>query len=202
MGASESYHDGLVQGWEAVLFGGHPARTLAATLPNRAVSELLHSAYLSYYLIVYGPPLHYYVRRRFPAFGEAMLALTITYAVCFLAFVLFPVQGPRYVWEPSAGIPDGPFRSLALWILERGSSRGTAFPSSHAAVAMAQSVVTLRHSRGLGLVVTTASLLLMVGAVYGGFHYAIDVVTGAALGLTIGVAVIAWRRALDHDVTR
>ncbi len=184
--------DALVQRWEAALFGGQPARTLAASMPSVALSELLHLGYLLYYPIVYVPPLVLYLAGRRMEFGLTLLAVMLTYVVCFAIFALFPVEGPRYAWPPPAGVPAGPVRSLALAVLERGSSRGTAFPSSHAAVAAAQSILALRHHRAFGIAVAVTSALLMVGAVYGGFHYAVDVVAGAIVGSIIAVAVV-WR---------
>ena len=100
--------------------------------------------------------------------------------------MVFPVQGPRYI-APPAGVPDGLFRSLTLALLEGGSSRGAAFPSSHVSVAVAQTLLALRFQRRLGWVLVPVTTLLALGAVYGGFHYAVDVLVGAALGV-----VSAW----------
>jgi membrane-associated phospholipid phosphatase len=100
---------------------------------------------------------------------------------CYLIFVVWPVQGPRYL-SPPIGVPTGPVRGLALTILEGGSSRGAAFPSSHVAVAVTQSLVMLRHRRALGAVVSAVTVALALGAVYGGFHYAVDALTGALVG--------------------
>jgi membrane-associated phospholipid phosphatase len=184
-------HDALVQGWEAALFGGQPARTLAASLPGVAPSELLHLGYLLYYPIVYVPPLVLYLTGRRREFERMTYAAMLTYAICFLIFVIFPVEGPRYAWGAAPSVPTGPMRSLTLAILEQGSSRGTAFPSSHAAVAAAQAVLTLRSDLGLGILVTATAVLLMIGAVYGGFHYAVDVLAGAFVGIVVAVGVIA-----------
>jgi membrane-associated phospholipid phosphatase len=189
IGAGAVLRDPVVQGWEAALFGGQPARTLAGGLPSAALSELLHLGYLLYYPIVYVPPLLLYATGRHEEYSRTALVLMLTYAICFAIFALFPVEGPRYAWGAPPVAPGGPVRSLALVILERGSSRGTAFPSSHAAVAAAQSVVALRYQRGVGVVVTVTSILLMVGAVYGGFHYAVDVLAGAVLGTVIALVV-------------
>lgn len=194
MGAAATFHDSAVQQWESALFAGQPARALAGKLPHRALSELLHLGYLSYYPIIYIPPLVFYATGRREAFGRAVLASMLIYAGCFLTFVAFPVEGPRYLWGAPANVPNGPIRSLAQFVLERGSSRGAAFPSSHAAIAVAQAVVTLRYARGLGMVVAIASLLLMVGAVYGGFHYAVDIVAGAVVGVIVAVSVLARRQ--------
>jgi membrane-associated phospholipid phosphatase len=115
--------------------------------------------------------------------------MMLTYAVCFAAFLLFPVEGPRYAWGAPPNVPSGPIRSLTLAILERGSSRGTAFPSSHAAVAAAQAIMALRSQRRIGVAVSVASALLMIGAVYGGFHYAVDMLAGAVVGLIVALVV-------------
>jgi membrane-associated phospholipid phosphatase len=189
IGADAVLRDPIVQAWEAALFGGQPARTLAGHLPSAATSELLHLGYLLYYAIVYLPPLVLYLAGRRDEFARTMFAVMLTYAVCFIVFALFPVEGPRYAWGAPPSVPAGPVRSFTLAVLERGSSRGTAFPSSHAAVASAQAILALRYQRGLGVVVAVTSALLMIGAIYGGFHYAVDVLAGAVVGIVISIAV-------------
>jgi membrane-associated phospholipid phosphatase len=195
IGADAVLRDAMVQAWEAALFNGQPARDLAGRVPNTALSELLHLGYLLYYAIVYAPPLLLYLAGRREEFGRTAFALMLTYAVCFTIFALFPVEGPRYAWGAPPSVPAGSIRSLTLAILERGSSRGTAFPSSHVAVASAQAILALRYQRGLGVAVAVTSALLMVGAVYGGFHYAVDVLAGAVIGAAIGIATVIPRPA-------
>lgn len=188
---SVPFRDATVLAWEAGLFGGLPARSLAGALPFTWLSELLHFGYLSYYAIVFAPPALLYLRGRQDAFAASAAAVMASFALCFLVFALWPVEGPRYRYPAPDGIADGPVRSLVLFILERGSSRGAAFPSSHAAAAVAQAVVLLRVWPALGGAVAGLTALLLVGAVYGGFHYAIDMVAGTGLGLA--VAAVALR---------
>jgi membrane-associated phospholipid phosphatase len=194
-GANARFQDQLVQGWEAALFGASPAHTAAARLPWMGLSELLHLGYLSYYGIIYLPPLWLYLRNERREFEVTITALAITFTGCFAVFAFFPVAGPRYLWTAPPGIPDGPVRRLALTVLEAGSSKGAAFPSSHVAVSMVQSVMMLRHHRKAGLVISAASLLLALGAVYGGFHYGVDVLAGAATGGLIAATTILGARA-------
>lgn len=188
--------DALVQGWDRSIFGTDPARTLAGVLPNVWLSEALHAAYLSYYAIIYGPPLLLYLGRSRVGFHEAVLAFTATMVVCFLVFCLFPVEGPRYAWAAPAGVPEGPVRSTVLMLLAGGSSRGTAFPSSHLAIALSMSLSSLRWRPRLGVVLTAVSALLGVGAVYGGFHYAVDMGAGAVAGV-LGWLAGRWVSRLD-----
>jgi membrane-associated phospholipid phosphatase len=188
-GAESRFHDQLVQQWESAVFGTSPAHTAAGRFASTGLSELLHLGYLSYYLIIYAPPLWLYLRGERRNFEITIMALAIVFTGCFVVFVYFPVAGPRYLWSAPAGIPDGPIRRLALYVLAAGSSRGAAFPSSHVAVAVAQSLMMLRHHRGAGLLISIASLLLALGAVYGGFHYGIDVLAGAATGVVVATGV-------------
>jgi membrane-associated phospholipid phosphatase len=129
-----------------------------------------------------------YARGNRRGYGETVVALTSVYLVCWMIFSIAPVQGPRYLWAADA--PDGPVRRFTVALLTAGSSRGAAFPSSHMAVSVAQAVMALRWQprTGVGLVVVAA--LVGLGAVYGGFHYGIDIVAGAVLGLVVSAATI------------
>ncbi len=180
------YHDPLIMGWESAIFGS-PATELAAAIPNIVFSEVLHLCYLLYYPTIFLPPALLYYRRRTRQFEGAVLAVVATAAVCFAIFVYFPVQGPRY-FGPPEGVPHGPVRGLTLAILESGSSRGAAFPSSHMAIATAQAMAQLRYHRPMGLIIALITVGIGVGAVYGGFHYAIDMSVGAV----VGVVVAGW----------
>jgi len=184
------YFDGVVQGWEQAIFGGQPSRTLAAAMPWKPLSELLHLSYLSYYLLIFGPALMIRAAGRRADFRRAVFALMLTFVAHYLFFVWFPVQGPRYLFPaPGGSLADGPFYRLAHAVLEAGSSQGAAFPSSHVGVAVAQTLVTRRYLGKWWLVAATLTAGLAAGAVYGGFHYATDVLAGAALGaLCCGVA--------------
>ena len=134
-------------------------------------------------------------------FDRAVFVLMLTFVACFIAYIVFPVSGPRYLW-PSAA-PEGWLRRLATWLLEARSSRGTAFPSSHVAVACAQSVLAVRFFGPRGAVVPIVTVGLALGAIYGGFHYAVDVLAGAALGILTaigGLVILRWCRSQANAI--
>lgn len=180
------YRDTVVTAWESAVFGS-PATELAAAIPNVVLSEALHLTYLLYYPTVLVPLALLYYWRRIDQFEDSVLAVVAAAVVCFVVFVYFPVQGPRY-FGPPEGVPNGPMRALTLSILESGSSRGAAFPSSHMALATAQAMAQLRFHRPMGVVVAVIALGIGRGAVYAGFHYAIDMAVGAG----VGIAVAYW----------
>ena len=199
------YHDPAIARLEFAVFGAQPAFQWAGRWPSRALSELLHACYASYYVLIYLPPLLLYLGMTGPeprlgqnteAFQDTVLAVQVAFLICFLAFVFFPVQGPRYLGVPQ-GVPDGPVRRLVLALLEAGSSRGAAFPSSHVAVATTQFVMVVRYQPRLSFLVFAISLGFAAGAVYGGFHYAVDALAGVAVGTLAVPLAGALRRRLE-----
>lgn len=189
-GLGTGYHDTWVQHLEAALFGTQPSRVLAGSMPLLVLSEVLHLGYLAYYPAIFAPPLLLYVKRDARGFAQTVLALTVIYTVCWTIFVLMPVEGPRYLWAPPPGVPNGPIRRLATDLLAAGSSRGAAFPSSHMAVMVGQTLLALRWQRRVGWTLCLISLLVGVGAVYGGFHYAVDILAGGMLGGVCAAVVL------------
>lgn len=192
-GVGRPHADAVVVAWEHLLFPANPSATWAPALPSRLVSEALHLAYASYYLLVLLPPVLLYLRRRRLEYARTMLALVLVYAICFLTYLLFPVDGPRYL-VGAASAPEGPVRAFVLHLLAAGSSRGTAFPSSHVAASVVASLCALRFQCPVGVVVAVSTLGLALGTVYGGFHYAVDALVGGIVGLVAwGLASTLWR---------
>ena len=175
------HRDAWAIAWEQALFPDNPSATLAPRFSSVALSEALHLAYAAYYLLVYLPPIALYLRGQRDAFMATVLALTIVYGTCFITYALLPVDGPRYLVGPAAA-PEGPVRAFVLALLDQGSSRGTAFPSSHVAASVVSSLCALQYQRRVGVVVSVVTAALTVATVYGGFHYAVDALVGVILG--------------------
>lgn len=191
--ASKPMHDVSILSLEHRWFG-EPAREWARRYPSRTLSAVLHLGYLSYYFVIYLPPLRLALRRDDRALNETVLALTMAFVAGFVCFVLWPVEGPRYRWPALGNIDDNHVQRLTHAVLERYSSRGTAFPSSHVSVAVVQTLLAWRWQRRLAWALTPLAITLAIGAVYGGFHYLIDVVVGALLGTIIATSVLLRAR--------
>ena len=195
VGAGRPHADAQVFAWERAFFPTNPSATLAVAWHSAALSEMLHAAYLSYYALIFLPPILLWLQRRRLPFLQTLLALAVVYALCFTIYVLFPVDGPRFLHGP-ANAPNGPIRAIVVALLESGSSRGTAFPSSHVAASVVASVCALRFQRVLGVAVAVLTAGICFGAVYGGYHYAVDIVAGLATGaVALLVAITLERRA-------
>lgn len=192
-----TYFDELIIGWEQTLFGGQPSRDWAAAAPLLWLSEPLHAAYLSYYFIIFVPPLLLFLRADRAEFRGAVFTLMLAFFAHYLFFIYFPVQGPRYLFPaPGGELANGYFYQMAHRILEAGSAQGAAFPSSHVGVSVAQTLVVARTMPRLTPVFALLTIGLAVGAVYGGFHYATDAVAGVVLGVIAFVAAPHLARAL------
>jgi membrane-associated phospholipid phosphatase len=190
-------HDALVQRWEQALFGGQLSTAWVRAFPSPAWSTLMHAAYVSYYLILAGSPLGLWLSGRRAAARATLFAMMATFYLCYTAFLVFPVAGPRYAFAQATNAATAvPAAVLARRLLETFSAWGTAFPSSHVAVAIVAAVCAWRGFRPLGLALVPAALLLTLATVYGQFHYAVDAVAGAFVALMV---LLGARPARQYD---
>jgi membrane-associated phospholipid phosphatase len=186
--------------WESVLFAVPPnewLRRYSATW----FAELLGFGYFSFY------PLYPAVagvlwgwRRRTlyaGAFRRLTDGLSVGYAICYATYLLFPTRSPSH----NVGVPTiastqsgGPFHYLVQMIQGSAGVHGNAFPSAHIMLAFAVLVFVLRYFPRLAPWIMVCVLLMCVGAVYDGYHYAVDVLAGAVLGTAVGAGFLArWR---------
>ena len=113
----------------------------------------MHGAYLSYYAILAGAPLGLWLSGRRAAAREALLAMMVTFYVCYTrSSSRSRSPGPRYVFPAADNAATAvPLARLTHRLLEGGSAWGTAFPSSHVAVALVAAAVRLaRRGAALG----------------------------------------------------
>lgn len=200
---SPGYLDGAVQGWEAAIFGGQPSITFAERLPSPWLSELLHAGYFSYYLVVPGAALAVYVKAGGRGLARLTISVALAFFVCYLCFAVFPVAGPRYEFARIGGaLSEEPLFRIVHGVLEAGSSKGTAFPSSHVAAAGAALLACRRDAPRWFWVFLPAVVLLTVGTVYGRFHYAVDALAGLAVAAATFAAAPGLQRRLGGDGRR
>jgi membrane-associated phospholipid phosphatase len=188
--ASMPVYDSLVRQWEVLLFGGQVSRDWWQAAPSAFWSTVFHAAYLSYYLIVSAPALYFAWRGDLKAVRRFVLVVMLTFVICYLVFIFFPVAGPYYEFpRPAAWFTQNLPARLAYEALATGSSYGAAFPSSHVAAAVAATLAAARASRRLGIFLLIPTLLLTGGVVYCQMHYGVDALAGLAVGVIVTWAV-------------
>jgi len=116
------------------------------------------------------------------------LVLTPTY-ICYAITPFFPAFPPRSVAEQSQQ-PGTRSRRFNLWILKVGSIQAISFPSAHVASALGAALAIWHYLPVAGMIFFAISFWIAVAAVAGGYHYAIDVVSGAAVSVAV---YLVWR---------
>jgi membrane-associated phospholipid phosphatase len=187
---------GPLQRLEASLFGGQPSLHLSERLPYVALSEYLHFCYFSYLLLVPLVGGLWYFRGKRDAFHELFFLVSLTYAVSYLFYILFPVDSPFYLHEPPGPPLAGHFfYELVHFLSERGGARGGAFPSSHVSVSSVVLLVALRRENRLLWWLLPLCAGIALATVYGRFHYAVDVLAGWMLALAVVIGTRLPARA-------
>jgi membrane-associated phospholipid phosphatase len=127
---------------------------------------------------------------------RTIFAVMVTFYLCYVVFLFFPVAGPRYAFDAAhnAATTVGPAR-FAQWLLDRGDSWGAAFPSSHVAASVVATGMALRYWRALGWVLLPFTAGLILAVVYGQFHYAVD----ALAGLVVAAVMLGIMQTAEAD---
>jgi membrane-associated phospholipid phosphatase len=186
---------------EQAIFGFQPAVAFMATWPHPVISEFFYLSYFTYYLMIAGVGLALFFRNR-AAFRHFVAILSFVLYICFAAFIFLPVAGPpafyldiprfagqhllpHYPLEFPLQVTRGPFFQLMAFIYRHFESGGAAFPSSHVAVALCTLLFSWRYLPRIRFIHLAAVLALSISTVYCRYHYAVDVIAGAATALVL-----------------
>jgi membrane-associated phospholipid phosphatase len=200
LGLRGAWQNGSLVAWEAALFAAPPAEWLRR-YSSWWWRELLEFGYFSFYPLypaVAGVLWAWRRRARYAgAFRRMTDGLSVGYAVCYATYLLFPTRSPSHnVGQAAAALPaqsSGPFHHLVSFIQNTAGVHGNAFPSGHIMLGFAVLVFVVRYFPWLAPWLLLCNLLMCAGAVYDGYHYAIDVAAGAVLGVAVGAAFLGRR---------
>ena len=189
--------------WESALFAAPPAEWLRR-FSSPWFSELLEFGYLSFYPlypVVGGVLWAWRGRARFAGAFRCMTdALSVGYVTCYATYMLFPTRSPSHnagTGAAAATPSGGPFHFLVRVIQGNAGVHGNAFPSAHIMLACVVLVFTWRYFPRVAPWIAACVLLMCAGAVYDGYHYALDVIVGAAIGLLVGATFMARSATRD-----
>lgn len=188
--------DGTIRALDLSMFGSHLNDHFAILFSWGVLRDFMGFSYLSYYLLILGPPLALALRRREKALSNHTFALITTYLVCFVIYLVLPVLGPRDLahaaGETARGV-GGIFGPVINAFFEAGDSLGTAFPSSHCAGSLASALLVRRYFRGaVGWAALVWAGFIILSTVYTNNHYAIDAVAGVLTALLIHKLVFVY----------
>jgi len=179
------YFDNIIIQLEEIIFKMQPSIELARILDSFVLSEIFHFGYISYFIMIPLLPAALYAGGNKDKFKRVVFGITFTFLSCYLIFIFFPVMGPRFAFADklTGEMKSFFFRDIILFIFERGAVKGAAFPSSHVAVAVVILLFAFKYQKKLYNTFFPLVIFLIIGTVYGRFHYAIDSITGAVLGV-------------------
>lgn len=204
--------DHVVAQWEQSIFNMQPGQTFSETMPWWWVSEPMHLGYGSYYFLLGGVPLLYFMHRYDEFLRTSFIVLSAFFAF-YLFFDLMPVTGPQFYFEavgldkiregifPEMGtyfathqeclpIPgaDGPFKAFVQIMHDAGERPTAAFPSSHVGASTVLLMLAIRFCRKQKSWTTMywfmpLYILLCFSTVYIKAHYAVDAMAGVPFGI-------------------
>lgn len=162
------------------------------------LTEIMYFFYTAYYFLIPGFGLPLYLawrrkgeRRQAIRFREYMLAVTLTFWVCYLHFLVTPGAGPVF-WAGYPGtvltLQGGPITAFEQWLFARGAIVGGAFPSSHVAVAFVIAIYSVRF-RLASWFFAPVAVGLAISTMYNGYHYGVDVVWGIVVAVAMSALV-------------
>ncbi len=152
--------------------------------PALWLSEFMTVGYLTYYFVIPLLAIGAWASAGRAGFHRLGVTVALAFAICYTWFILFPVMGPRYWYGALEGaLSEGSIYQFTRELLAGGSSKGTAFPSSHVAGTCAAWFAAAREDERGFYLAAFPVVILTLSTFWVGFHYAID----AAAGL-----VIAW----------
>jgi membrane-associated phospholipid phosphatase len=187
--------------FESRLFAVPPAAWMHAHAASWLV-QFLEFGYFAFYLLYPLVGGAFWVRRDRRPFANAFRrltdALSVGYLICYATYLLFPTRSPANSLgvQQFGGTQGGLFQSLVGQIQNHAGVHGNAFPSAHIMLAFVVLVFAYRFLPRLAPWLLFPILLMCVGAVYDGYHYASDVMVGAVLGTAVGLAFL--RRETSH----
>jgi membrane-associated phospholipid phosphatase len=111
----------------------------------------------------------------------------------YAQFPFWPSEPPRVMY-PGWDLPSflTPLRRLNLFLVGNYGIHISVFPSAHVSGAVAGALMFRRilpRRHWVGDILMTVAVLIAVATVYGRYHYIVDAVSGAAVG------VVAYRLA-------
>jgi len=182
----KEWFDGILVSIDRALFGTDLG-VWVERFDHPVLNEIFRLGYASYYLlIIFGAGFHYFRSDRF-YYISFMSKVTLAFCLSYITFIIFPVEGPRFFNAHLFSTNmDGLYFSLVQQdIIHIASIQGGAFPSSHVAVALIVWQSFYKKHRGLFIIMSPFITALIIGTIWGRYHYAIDVVAGILLAAII-----------------
>jgi membrane-associated phospholipid phosphatase len=183
---------------ETAIFGNELSLILEQyTFP--ILTEWMMFAYVIYVPLVPAVAFICYFSGGFNAAEDYLFALVISYAFCFIGFVLFPVATPLFFMPEAYQVPlDGwLFTWMGEWIRENQHNPGGGLPSPHTAASTIMLLFMFKYNRSVFYVLLPIIVTLYISTAYARYHY----ITDAVLGIMTAFIVYFMSRKYINRIT-
>ncbi|OHD20460.1 MAG: hypothetical protein A2Y38_06700 [Spirochaetes bacterium GWB1_59_5] len=163
---------------DTFLFGSVLSARLLFEYPSFLLSELLHGAYVLYYVSIPGLALWLYIKNRSALREYIVVAMLIFYAAC-LTYAVLPVVGGRFdpaVRALTETYRYGPFTRIMVFIYRSSAHTGAAFPSTHAIMSLVIALMSIKRAKPMAPLFSVNAALILVATIYCGYHYVVDLI--------------------------
>ena len=173
------HRPGRFEAWLAR--GSEHGRRLAHHLPS-PIAAILELSYLLCYVLVPIAFVSVWTLGSVADVDRFWTAVLASGLICYGSLPWLISRPPRTL----DGVQDiTGIRRINQFVLARVSHGLNTFPSGHVAVSLAAGLEVLAVSRPAGIVLVAIAALIAAGAVVGRYHYRLDVIVGAALGVML-----------------
>jgi membrane-associated phospholipid phosphatase len=166
-------------------------------LDNPLLVEWMMFGYVFYLLLIPITATWLYIRNKKNESSHLVLSLMITFFLCYIGFVLLPVEGPRFALKSQYTVifHGYLFKSFADMIEHNAMLHGGCFPSAHCAAATVMLLLSFKYDKKLFYWICPIIITLYFATVYGRYHYPLDVIGGmitAVIGIRLSQPLAAW----------
>jgi membrane-associated phospholipid phosphatase len=176
---------------------------------SRILVDSLHFFYVVYYLFPVSLLIFMYARaargaqRARAQFDEAVITIGLNFYFCFLLYFVFPVLGPHRNPLVSADFREHILASggaltryVRVFIDNAELTVYDCFPSLHTATTLLTVLLAFRYRLAIRMYYVAPAVLVIVSTMFLGYHYLLDVVAGAVIGLAAYGLSGWWRLRL------
>ncbi len=167
---------------------GHDPTVLLERITFPFLSEILQISYASFYLLPFMLCVIVYLKRPRIEFHATASMVLAGFYLSYLGYYFTPVIGPRFTLDHLQTIPlQGVFLfdTLREALAQAEGRMRDCCPSGHALISLLTVLLAGRYARSYFPVFCVWALLVLFSTVYLRYHYVLDIIIGAGLGLVI-----------------
>lgn len=158
---------------------------------SRWLTELMQFFYFTYFFYTLSLGIYLHSQNRIEDFQTMSFAVLFGYLVSYTFFAITPAEGPRWALVSQGLLPISEQRQQGYWlttfvekIMYGVAHKGGAMPSAHSSTAVVFVVWCWRlWGPEIGIIGGFIAVGMWLGAIYGRYHYTIDIVVGGLLGV-------------------